>query len=253
MSKTIATPHDALFRQFLGHTETARDFLRIHLPPALLAVCDLDTLQLESGSFVEEDLRPHYSDILYSLETRSGTGYIYSIIEHQSTPDPLMAWRLLKYSIAAMQRHLDKGHKQLPLVIPVLFYHGATRPYPYSTAWLDGFADPAMAGELYTRSFPLVDVTAIPDDEILTHKRVALLEMVQKHIQVRDLAEIIDSLALLLTRERITDVQLASVLHYIIQAGETRQPRADRRPGGPGTETRGHHYDHRRESERRRP
>ncbi|VFT72861.1 putative YhgA-like transposase [Klebsiella aerogenes] len=32
-----------------------------------------------------------------------------------------MAFRLMRYAIAAMQRHLDKGHTQLPLVIPLLF------------------------------------------------------------------------------------------------------------------------------------
>jgi predicted transposase YdaD len=36
-----------------------------------------------------------------------------------------MAFRLLRYALAAMQRHLDAGHKELPLVIPMLFYHAA--------------------------------------------------------------------------------------------------------------------------------
>ncbi|WP_228940213.1 Rpn family recombination-promoting nuclease/putative transposase, partial [Photorhabdus thracensis] len=52
--------------QFLSHIDTARDFLEIYLPATLRAVCDLDTLRLESGSFIEDNLRAHYSDILYS-------------------------------------------------------------------------------------------------------------------------------------------------------------------------------------------
>lgn len=32
-----------------------------------------------------------------------------------------MAFRLMRYAIAVMQRHLDAGHKKLPLVIPLLF------------------------------------------------------------------------------------------------------------------------------------
>ncbi|WP_145560055.1 Rpn family recombination-promoting nuclease/putative transposase, partial [Yersinia mollaretii] len=28
--KTIPTPHDAIFKQFLTHQQTARDFLEIH-------------------------------------------------------------------------------------------------------------------------------------------------------------------------------------------------------------------------------
>ncbi len=95
--KTTPTPHDALFKQFLTHPETARDFLQQHLPPALLKTCDLSTLRLESGNFVEEDLRAYYSDVLYSLKTGKGDGYVYCLIEHQSSPDKHMAFRLIRY------------------------------------------------------------------------------------------------------------------------------------------------------------
>lgn len=101
--------------------EVARDFLAIHLPEAFLAICDLDSLKLESGSFVEDNLRSRYSDILYSLHTQHGPGYVYALIEHQSKSDRLMAFRLMRYAIAAMQRHLDAGHDTLPLVVPILF------------------------------------------------------------------------------------------------------------------------------------
>lgn len=106
--------------------------MEIHLPTELRAVCDLSTLKLESGSFVEDDLRQYFSDVLYSLKTTAADGYIYVLVEHQSTPDKHMAFRLRHYSVAAMQRHLEAGYKKLPLVIPVLFYTGKRSPYPYS-------------------------------------------------------------------------------------------------------------------------
>ncbi|EEJ8283448.1 Rpn family recombination-promoting nuclease/putative transposase, partial [Salmonella enterica subsp. enterica] len=59
------TPHDAAFRQFLTQPEIARDFMELHLPAELRAICDLSTLKLESGSFVEDDLRQYFSDVLY--------------------------------------------------------------------------------------------------------------------------------------------------------------------------------------------
>ncbi|EBE1980444.1 Rpn family recombination-promoting nuclease/putative transposase, partial [Salmonella enterica] len=43
------TPHDAAFRQFLAQPEIARDFMELHLPAELRAICDLSTLKLESG------------------------------------------------------------------------------------------------------------------------------------------------------------------------------------------------------------
>ncbi|MGF6191755.1 putative transposase YdaD [Serratia sp. 509] len=143
------TPHDATFRQFLTQPEVARDFMELHLPAELRAICDLNTLKLESGSFVEDNLRQYFSDVLYSLKTTAGDdGYVHVLIEHQSTPDQHMAFRLIRYAVAAMQRHLEAGHKKLPLVIPMLFYTGKRSPYPYSTRWLDEFANPELAGYL---------------------------------------------------------------------------------------------------------
>ncbi|CAI2538291.1 Putative transposase, YhgA-like [Serratia ficaria] len=221
MKKSTPVPHDAAFKAFLTNPDTARDFIAIHLPAQLRAVCDLSTLKLESGSFVEESLRAYYSDVLWSLKTTVGDGYIHVLIEHQSSPDKHMAFRLLRYAVAAMQRHLDAGHKKLPLVIPVLFYTGRRSPYPYSTRWLDEFDDPALAGQLYAGPFPLVDVTVIPDDDIMTHRSMAALTLLQKHIHQRDLAGLLDRLATVLLTGHLTGQQLISLINYLVQAGET--------------------------------
>ena len=220
------TPHDATFRQFLTQPDIARDFMELHLPAELQAICDLSTLKLESGSFIEDDLRQYFSDVLYSLKTTAGDGYVHVLIEHQSSPDKHMAFRLIRYAVAAMQRHLEAGHKKLPLVIPVLFYTGKRSPYPYSTRWLDEFDDPILAGTLYSSAFPLVDVTVIPDDEIAGHRSMAALTLLQKHIHQRDLAELVDRLAPILLAGYLSSSQVVSLVHYIVQAGETSDAEA---------------------------
>lgn len=154
---TTSTPHDAVFKQFLTQADTARDFLAIHLPPALRQRCDLDTLQLESASFIEESLRAWYSDVLWSLN------------------------------------------------------------------WLDCFADPQLASELYISPFPLVDVTVIPDDEIVRHRRVALLELIQKHIRQRDLMGIVEQLTTILLSGDANDRQLKTLFNYLLQTGNARR------------------------------
>ncbi|MFS2221304.1 Rpn family recombination-promoting nuclease/putative transposase [Pantoea sp. B65] len=218
------TPHDALFKQFLTQADTARDFLQIHLPAKLLQYCQLDTLQLASGSFIEKDLRALYSDVLYSLRTDSGDGYIYCLIEHQSSPDKHMALRLMRYSLAAMQRHLDQGHNRIPLVIPILFYHGQHSPYPYPMNWLQLFDNPQQARELFNENFPLVDVTVIPDNEIMAHRRVALLEFMQKHCRRQhDIAGFFEQLATLLQSGYNTKEQIMLSITYLLQVAEAEE------------------------------
>lgn len=222
--RMTSTPHDAVFKRFLRHPETANDFLMLYLPEAIRQRCDFATLRLQSASFIDEDLRAWYSDVLWSVRTTCGAGYIYVVIEHQSSPDNHMAFRLMRYAIAAMQRHLDAGHKTLPLVVPMLFYHGATNPYPFSLNWLDEFADPQLAKRLYGSQFPLIDVTVMPDDEIVQHRRVALLELMQKHIRQRDLSDITESLAAVVMLGYTSPRQLRMLFHYMLQYGNTAEP-----------------------------
>lgn len=224
MKPVTPVPHDGLFKTFLTDPETARDFLTFHLPAKLLRICDLSTLKLESGSFIEEDLRPYFADVLYSIRMKSGSGYIYTLIEHQSSPDRHMAFRLMRYAIAAMQRHLDAGHEKLPLVIPLLFCHGRASPWPYTTDWTALFADRELARHLYTSSFPLIDTGALDDADIMKHRKMAMLELLLKHARTRDLAELSEKLVALLLAGYTTKEQLTTLISWMLQTGTTVNP-----------------------------
>ncbi|HIF5960632.1 TPA: Rpn family recombination-promoting nuclease/putative transposase [Vibrio parahaemolyticus] len=219
---TSNNPHDGLFKAFLTKPEVAKDFLDIHLPEHIRSRCDLTTLQLKSSSFLEEDLKPYYSDVLYAVDTHYGTGYVYTIVEHQSSPDFSISFRMMRYSIAAMQQHLDEGNKSLPLVVPLLFYHGLTSPHPYSMNWLELFAEPELAKALYSLPFPLVDITVISDDAIMGHRSVAALELVQKHARTRDMLEFVKELGVLFVSTGLDDSQVDRLVRYVLQVGESK-------------------------------
>ncbi len=70
-----------------------------------------------------------------------------------------------------------------------------------------------------SRPFPLVDVTVIPDDEIVRHRRVALLELIQKHIRQRDLMGIVEQLTTILLSGDANDRQLKTLFNYLLQTG----------------------------------
>lgn len=66
--------------------------MELHLPEELRALCDLNMLKLESGSFVEDERVSISADVLYSLKTTFGDGYIHGMLEYQSVPDKHMAF-----------------------------------------------------------------------------------------------------------------------------------------------------------------
>ncbi|ECK3437248.1 Rpn family recombination-promoting nuclease/putative transposase [Salmonella enterica subsp. enterica] len=216
--------HDGLFKLFLREPDTARDFLAVHLPADIRAQVRLDTLKLEPGSFVDQKLRELHSDVLYSVETAEGyAGYIYCLVEHQSTADRMMAWRMMRYSMAVMDAHLKKGNDTLPVVVPLLFYQGTVRPYPYSTDWMDCFDVPALAREVYSRPWSLVDVSVMEDSDLQSHRRMALLELVQRDIRHRDAASLLRDVVQLIRLAGNTREQVEAVLCYIIYNGMTSE------------------------------
>ncbi len=99
----------------LMQKEVARDFLALHMPEDFLAICDLDSLKAGVRGVL---LKTVYAAIfrypLLCIPNTYGPGYVYALIEHQGgKSDRLMAFRLMRYAIAAMQRHLDAGHDTL--------------------------------------------------------------------------------------------------------------------------------------------
>lgn len=55
----------------------------------------------------------------------------------------------------------------------------------------------------------------------MQYRRVALLELIQKHIRKRDLMGLVEKLAILLVKGHANDNQLKALFNYLMQAGNT--------------------------------
>ena len=64
----------------------------------------------------------------------------------------------------------------------------------------------------------------MPDNHILRHQRMAMLELLQKHIRQRDLAELQPMLIRLLAQGYLTENQINTLIRYMLQAGSTEKP-----------------------------
>ena len=67
-----------------------------------------------------------------------------------------------------------------------------------------------------------MDITVIPDDDIMQHRSMAALTLIQKHIRQRDMAQLLDKLAHLLLRDHLSRQQITVLVKYMVQAGETQ-------------------------------
>ncbi|HGJ5866516.1 Rpn family recombination-promoting nuclease/putative transposase, partial [Arsenophonus nasoniae] len=89
---------------------------------------------------------------------------------------------------------------------------------------LDCFEDRKLAARIYTNPFRLADVTTLDDGEIMQHKRMALLTLIQKHIRRRDMMELMNEIVTLLSYNYYTDNQVITLFNYLIQEGNAQKP-----------------------------
>ena len=120
-------PHDALFKAVFGQPEHARGALRAVVPAAMAEALDWSTLALQPGSFVDPELSPSHTDLLYAAAWRGGAEVpVYVLFEHQSSADRWMPLRLLRYMVRIWERWL-KDHQDataLPAIVPIVLGQG---------------------------------------------------------------------------------------------------------------------------------
>ena len=93
----IQSPHDRLFKAAMTDKRVAREFLETHLPAEILKIVALNNLNLQKESYIDEELKLSMTDIVFQTTFSNKPGYLYMLIEHQSTPDEMMPFRIYKY------------------------------------------------------------------------------------------------------------------------------------------------------------
>ena len=161
------TPHNDFFYQVMSRKKKAIAFLERYLPKDVLPLINLDTLSLAESKHLGDDGTSLCNDVLYRSELNQGhKGHSFVMCEHQSTLYPQMPLRLLKYNIATIEGYLKQDDGQFPVIVNIVLYHGS-KPWNYSTAFSDYYANPELGKEfLYMAPFTLVDISKIPHQHI---------------------------------------------------------------------------------------
>jgi len=227
-----SNPHDALVRGILGVPRHAAAWLRGCLPAGLAAALEPDTLSVVEGSHVDEALRGTESDLIYEVRLAGRLVLMYVLVEHQSTIDPWMPLRLLRYVVRLWERwrsdHPDA--RRLPPVLPIVLYHGAT-PWTAPTSLSDLVDLPEAHREALGRYQPaltieLQDLTAWDDEAIAALSSTATVRaslLFLRDIRSPALREMLRRAHELLRAVCDEDPSLRSVhllLEYVLRAGE---------------------------------
>jgi len=190
-SNYIQPKSDALFKSAMETDVAAFEFLNKYLPSNLKDKLDISNTKVEKESYIEEDLKRRLSDVVYSIPYKNRNSkkgenvFIYSLIEHQSTPDKWIAFRLWKYTMLLCERH-KKENGKLPIVIPFVLYNGKKKYNVPKNLW-DLFDDPDMAKDIMLSDYHLIDLQAMNDDEIKQNQHLGMLQYMMKYIHENDM------------------------------------------------------------------
>lgn len=124
----IENPHDKFFKETFEDLTVARDFLNHYLPTELMHQVDVQSLEPQKDSFINEKLEEGFSDLLFKANKQGEERYYYFLFEHKSYPSKDIILQLLKYMTEIwIAKTKKENNYELPIIIPLVIYHGKSR------------------------------------------------------------------------------------------------------------------------------
>ena len=226
---------DRSLRRLLQDSEYVRGLVQI-IAPDIETFLDFSRITYEKRSFISKALQERESDVLLSVPFQEDTDaidtdalFIYILIEHQSTVDRTMGFRLLSYMVQIWESQrrewetakTPENERRLQPILPILFYTG-DRPWsvPVSlTAIMD-------VPEILERFVPSFDTLFLgvkeTEAEALTqfgHPLGWLLRVLQKeHADETEISEALtDAVSHIASVDEGFAPQVAEALRYFVQ------------------------------------
>ncbi len=236
MSYNITTPHDACFKSFFTREPFVKDFIRCYIPEEIKAHLDMDTLVLDSGSFVAEEFKSWYSDVIATLQLTGSRQELelYFLFEHKSRPDRFARLQTLNYQVQKWL-HLyrtDRLETHLPIIVPVVIYHGKNR-WSYSAEFSDYFDIPTETFRDFIPAYRhiLHDITHMGDEAFKTSILMEIFHLLFKYIHYPELdvkiQEIYDLLEKMPDQAEAVEY-LKIIIRYVLEAGQISPDRLAR-------------------------
>lgn len=162
-TKNFNSKHDKLFKLLLSDKQEAIMFIKkvlnfkYELKP--------EKLELFNKEFITTLFEKMESDIIYKIDDIK----TYIIIEHQSTVDRTMPYRMLQYTAELLKNVIDKNKMKkvnyiYPRIISIVLYTGSK---PWNIKNIDDLQIPIKGLEKVKPYYKLIDVNNYTKEELL--------------------------------------------------------------------------------------
>lgn len=123
---------DEGFKLILQNKKNFFEILDIFFP-SFVKKCKItpEAINIEKIEHIFPNLSSRRSDMLYLIQTERCKTFIYIIVEHQSTQDNLMPFRICEYYIGVWRRYIQEHKREasrkdfkLPPIVGIVIYDG---------------------------------------------------------------------------------------------------------------------------------
>lgn|SRR5690625_98770 len=170
----------------MNDIEIARIYMENFLPENLKSILDISRMEHTLQSFVSEDLKQTFADIVFRCPFRQDhkkMGYLCLLAEHKGRPYKFTIIQIGGYKFDGYRQQIRNNEDPLIPIIPILYYHGRRKWKPPTTFQL--FQETSEVLLPYIPSFEIIfhSLFDLQDEEIyqLGHSLLASAMMTQKY------------------------------------------------------------------------
>ncbi|QTA81616.1 Putative transposase, RpnA/YhgA-like [Desulfonema limicola] len=219
----LTDPHDKFIRETFSRKDVAAGFLDGNLPEEIRKNVNLATLSIVKDSFIDKELKEHFSDILYTVKYRKTDMFIYLLFEHKSYPDQLSGFQILRYETKIWEQYLKQNPKakKLPPIFPMLLYHGKAE-WKIPVNFQAIIQNPGLPERYIPEySYELYDISHIPEEKIRGKVLTRMVLLTAKYIFDPNLRQKLPEILALfnqITNRKTALEMLEIILRYVVRA-----------------------------------
>ena len=125
MKRRLPNKHDKIVKDTFSNPEIAKAYFSEFLPDALKDVIDFNSMTYVDGSFIQEEFKEFFSDLLFQFKVKnSNKDLIVSLLfEHKAYPDKHVLIQIGNYIFNQWVKESKSKQKIVP-IIPFIYYQG---------------------------------------------------------------------------------------------------------------------------------
>ena len=182
MSNTINNPHDKYVRALMQDPKIAAEFFAEYADEDLKQHIDLTAIELQNTSFITDDLKEYFSDLVYKCPYFADAANQHQadqparmilLVEHQSTLDRYIPVRVFHYLFNFLNQELrllksqQSQQDKLPPFYALIFYNGKQSLDDFSSKLTDCFDDPlGIVSKMLNEPIKVINVNDLSDQPL---------------------------------------------------------------------------------------